>query len=257
MFVPGERRPATRARRRESDCPALLQHRPPSAPPNGAAESGTPRRGRRQAVPDTNYTSSILTTYRGTSGHPLLHIVFLQVIRNVLFSNHLTFAEGTGGSENAPERMSCGCPFWRGAPAQRRIHNAFDVEHENGASWGLDLDVGREPRAGGGRPPVACGCAARGGSRARPDPLGGVNTSLSLFLSAISPHAPHPFAFPQDSTGEMPEDTAHVKKRHSKTVTNSTYDPYGFYFEQFFMQYRDRNMQSRVHGRHRLAKRAP
>ena len=171
MFVPGERRPATRTRRRESDCPALLQHRPPSAPPNGAAESGTPRRGRRQAVPDTNYTSSVLTTYRGTSGHPLLHIVFLQVIPNVLFSSHLTIAEGTGGSENAPERVSCGCPFWRGAPAQRRIHNAFDVEHENGASWGLDLDVGREPRAGGAAGRLSPAGARREADRVPDRPL--------------------------------------------------------------------------------------
>ena len=120
-------------------------------------------------MPDTNYMSSILTTYGGTSGHPLLYIVFWQVSRNVLFSSHLTIAEGTGGSENAPERVSCGCPFWRGAPAQRRIHNAFDVEHENGASWGLDLDVGREPRAGaGGRSSVAlrgAGRWARGAGR--------------------------------------------------------------------------------------------
>ena len=209
-------------------------------------------------MPDTNYTSSILTTYRGTSGHPLLYIVFWQVSRNVLFSSHLTIAEGTGGSENAPECVSCGCPFWRGAPAQRRIHNAFDVEHENGASWGLDLDVGREPRAGACyRSSVACGCAAWGGSRARPDPLGGVNTSLSLFFGAISPHAPHPFAFPQDSTGEMPEGAAYVQKGHRKTMTNSTYAPYGFYFEQIFMQYGGRNIQSRLHGRLRLAKRTP
>ena len=48
--------------------------------------------------------------------------------------------------------------------------------------------------------------------------------------------------FPQDSTGEMSRGAARVRKRHSKTVTNSTYDPYGFYFEQIFMQYGDRNM---------------
>lgn len=79
-----------------------------------------------------------------------------------------------------------------------------------------------------------------------------MHTSLSLFFGALFPHALHPFAFPQDSTGEMLEGTAHVARGHRKTMTNSV-PPFSRRPQApnspFFMQDRHENMRFAPRGR--------
>ena len=62
-----------------------------------------------------------------------------------------------------------------------------------------------------------------------------VYTSLSLFLSADSPHAAHPSTFSQLFPAETLRAVAHVGKGHRKTVTDSAYVSGGFFIGLIFM----------------------